>query len=81
MSLACAALVGELTCEEVLALLCSLKESSVEERKSAGVAIGKKVAQLLKEKDRSSDSIRKELAGFVKSQLIKKSQLRQHRRK
>jgi hypothetical protein len=80
MSLACTGLSEDLTCEELLAMLCSIQEVSREERHRFGVLIGKKTGQLLKQ-NKSSDLVRKELAEFVRNQIIKKSQLRQHRRK
>ncbi len=80
----CAGLSTDLTCEEQLALLCQIMQTSMENRSNAlppQARIGRKAGELLSQKNKSSDSIRAELAKFIKSEILNKSELRRHRRK
>jgi|SoiMetStandDraft_2_1073263.scaffolds.fasta_scaffold612996_1 hypothetical protein len=79
--LICAGLSPDLTCEEQLALLCQLMRANADDRGNMKKSIGQKAGELLSQKNKSSDSIREELAAFIKNQIIKKSELRRHRRK
>jgi hypothetical protein len=79
--LICAGLSPDLTCQEQLALLCQLMQANADDRGKMKKSIGKKAGELLSQKNKSSDSIRGELAQFIKGEIINKSELRRHRGK
>jgi hypothetical protein len=79
--LICAGLTPDLTCQEQLALLCQFMQANADDRGEMKKSIGKKAGELLSQRNKSSDSIRRELATFIKREIIKKSELRRHRRK
>jgi hypothetical protein len=78
---ACTILTEDLSCEEMRDLLCRILEARQSERTSIGRLISRKTAELLKQKNTSSDLIRKELADWVRKEVLKKTRGNQHRRK
>jgi hypothetical protein len=79
MVFVCAGLSEDLTCEQQLELLCQIMQANGEDRSKIQKSIGKKAGQLLMRKNQSSDQIRKELAEFVRNQILKKSRQRRGR--